>query len=42
LPRLRAGTFGYTYPLHKDKHFGVQARTLQVLAMTGWEKGFCL
>jgi hypothetical protein len=32
LPRLRAGTFGWTYLPHKGKHFGVQARTFQVLA----------
>jgi hypothetical protein len=30
LPRLRAETCRY----------GVQARTFQVLAMTGWENGF--
>jgi hypothetical protein len=30
LPRLRAVTL----------HFGVQAHTLQVLTMTGWEKDF--
>jgi len=36
LPRLRAIT-----PYEGDtenRHFGVQARTLQALAMTGWEK----
>jgi hypothetical protein len=38
LLRLRAGT-----PLRRTaKHFGVQARTFQVLAMTGWEKAFGL
>jgi hypothetical protein len=24
----------------KGRHFGVQARTFQVLAMTGWERRF--
>jgi hypothetical protein len=27
---------------NKDKHFGVQARTFQVLAMTEWKMGFIL
>jgi hypothetical protein len=32
LPRLRAVTLNYTKPIFKNKHFGVQARTFQVLA----------
>jgi len=53
LPRLRAETFAYLKhsrlpknlfgeQVGESRHFGVQARTFQVLAMTEWEKGFFL
>jgi len=42
LPRLRAVTHACTKCQREDKHFGVQARTFQVLAMTEWAKGFVL
>ena len=41
LPRLRAETFIMGH-FSNRRHFGVQARTFQVLAMTEWAKGFVL
>jgi hypothetical protein len=40
LPRLRAETPACTKRFGEGRDYGVQARTFQVLAMTGWEKGF--
>jgi len=54
LPRLRAGALqrgrhacvperlAAHICFNKDKHFGVQARTFQVFAMTEWKIGFVL
>jgi len=40
LPRLRAETPARMKRFGEVRHFGVQERTFQVLAMTGWESSF--